>query len=585
MSKNKQQSIHNALPIVAAAYGEKFGVNINIGGNTAFTDGQSINVPAIPADYENMDALWGYLAHECAHVRFTDFTVSRYPGLHAQLSNALEDCRIELEMIKLYPGTRSTLNETAKYMAQAGHYSHVDKTDHPGQIIMAYCLYWLQSLAVGQKVLLPYLETAKKAIQEAFPSGVYVRLSAILRKVPNATSTAEIITLTEEIIAMLEDEKEKQEQKQDQGDSQGSGSQGEGQDSDEGDSQSSGSQGESQDDGQGSSNSDGPGQQGGNKGRGSGSRESGDKKPDDSMDTVQSLTQALEAGDNEFEENAQASFLRDLQASANQAGQTGCQAIRIAKPSHDSGYGSELTKGVRGTTSKIRSQLYGLVQASQRTSTRNNRTGKRLDRSKLHRVLSGDTRIFRTPAERKAPNAAVHILVDMSGSMNHAIEQYGKLHYFADIARDASLSIAMALEPIKGVNPAVTYFCYHTDYEPPVISVVGHGESVVRNAGKFFFSAKGSTPMAEAMWYAAYELTKTKEQRKMMVVITDGAPDDHIRAQEIIELCKKSNVELIGVGICTNSVANLFDNHIVINDISDLRTTLFQLMSESLSAN
>ncbi len=67
-----------------------------------------------------------------AHVRFTDFGVERRRGLHAELSNVLEDCRIERAMMELFPGTSQTLNEVARYMAQAGHYEHVtDKEPLP----------------------------------------------------------------------------------------------------------------------------------------------------------------------------------------------------------------------------------------------------------------------------------------------------------------------------------------------------------------------------------------------------------------------------------------------------------------------
>ncbi len=48
----------------------------------------------------------------------------------------------------------------------------------------------------------------------------------------------------------------------------------------------------------------------------------------------------------------------------------------------------------------------------------------------------------------------------------------------------------------------------------PVFSVVKHGDTVQNRAGRFGFKATGGTPMAEAMWYAAFELTKTREERK-----------------------------------------------------------------------
>lgn len=66
--------LKNALPIVAAAYGEKFGVKVLIQGQDAFTDGERIVIPtANPDDPHYQQIAWGYLAHEAAHIRHTNF--------------------------------------------------------------------------------------------------------------------------------------------------------------------------------------------------------------------------------------------------------------------------------------------------------------------------------------------------------------------------------------------------------------------------------------------------------------------------------------------------------------------------------
>ncbi len=46
-----------------------------------------------------------------------------------------------------------------------------------------------------------------------FPQGVVVRLNALLRKAVNTKSTAEVTSLADQIIKMIEEEKEKEEQK------------------------------------------------------------------------------------------------------------------------------------------------------------------------------------------------------------------------------------------------------------------------------------------------------------------------------------------------------------------------------------
>lgn len=218
MSINNRNTIYNALPIVAAAYGEKFGVKVKIGNDMAHTDGKTIVVPNVPADYPNMDVVWGYLAHEAAHVRWTDFSAPRRPGLHAELTNVFEDCRIEREMMALYPGTTKTLNDVASYMAQAGHYTHLTDNAHPAQIIIGYSLYWLQARAVGQGAINPFLESSQAVLQRVMPKGMVTRLNVLLRKVVDTKSTQEVCALADEVIRMIEDEQQKAANKQKQED-------------------------------------------------------------------------------------------------------------------------------------------------------------------------------------------------------------------------------------------------------------------------------------------------------------------------------------------------------------------------------
>jgi nitric oxide reductase activation protein len=94
----------------------------------------------------------------------------------------------------------------------------------------------------------------------------------------------------------------------------------------------------------------------------------------------------------------------------------------------------------------------------------------------------------------------------------------------------------------------------------------------------------GGTPMAEAIWYAAYELSKTREDRKMLIVLTDGEPNSS-QATEVIDLCERSGIDVIGIGIRKlNAPATLFSRSICIDAVEDLQKTLFKLMEKSLTA-
>ena len=602
MNSKQKTTIHNALPIVAAAYGEKFGVKVEIAGEQAHTDGKTIVVPNVPDTYD-MNVLWGYLAHEAAHVRFTDFGVRRLPGMHAYLSNVFEDCRIERAMAAQYPGTVMTLNAVASYMAQQGHYQHATESDHPAQILGSYCLYWLQSQAVGQSCLTPFMESAKKVLNGKFPVGAVLRLNVLLRHAVAAQSTQQVCDLASQVMQMIAEEAEKEDQQsqdqQDESDSasppQGDG--GEGDQADEsGESEPAGksSQPPGQDGTDGQDGADGqdglvsPGnqpQQADDTGTDQADQASSSSHASRGVDDccgAEVLQQVLSAGDDVVGGDAKDALKAELFAAAKEGGNPDFKTVRTGEQAVcDSHAGEILLSEVKGATSKIRAQLAGMVQASLRSSTVTKRSGKRLDASKLHRAAVGDSRLFLRSAEKKRPNTAIHLLVDMSGSMYASIPGKGELRCH-QIARKAALALAVALDSIPNVNPGVSFF--GGDDHDPVRIAVKHGESVQVNAGRFGVLPDGGTPMAEAIWYSAFALSKTREDRKMLIVITDGDPNNKEATKKSIELCERSGVEVVGIGVGTSSVRDLFDKSIVINDFMQLQGTLFKLMESSLVA-
>ncbi|MBB3105151.1 VWA domain-containing protein [Azomonas macrocytogenes] len=601
--KSKRHTLYNALPIVAAAYGEKFGVKVTLGGDQAYTNGKSINIPNVPESFGNRDAIWGYLAHEAAHVRFTDFSVSRAPGLHAMLTNIIEDCRIEQAMIALYPGTAHTLHETARYMVQAGHYQPVTDRDSPASMVAGYCLYWLQSEGVGQAVLRPFMQTASAILNRVLPSGVCIRLEAILLKAVDTQSTQQAADFATAIIQMIEEEKDKAAQNPPPPPQKGPQDHSQGQDQGRADDQTGSGSNDSPSTDNGQANADAGGPKNDASSGQSGSHSSDSAQPgqddadssgpatacpasqDDHSGTAQAdlpalLQQILTATGNDLPRDAHAALLGELQGLAHQAGDPCYQTVKQARSAgNDPQAGNRLLQTVRSHSSRLRQQLLGLVQASQQKAVRAERRGKKVDHRRLTKVLTGDSRVFSRSADKVSPNTAVHVLVDMSSSMNKGVSN-GKKR--ADIARESALSLALALEGISGVNPAVTFFA--GDSHAPVFSAMKHGERVQSSIGGFVFSATGTTPMAEALWHSAFELSKTREQRKLLIVITDGEPDNAVSCTKVIDLCERSDVEVIGIGIETSAVTRLFSRNVVIQDAADLQKALFRLMERALTA-
>ena len=573
----QRQTLHNALPILCAAYARKVGVDIVIGGQSAYTNGKTIVLPNIPDTWDNFDALWGYLAHEAAHVRFTDWDVDFGRGLLKSLFNIFEDCRIEQAMIGLYPGMAHTLNEVARYMSHAGHYQIPTTDTHPAAVLESYCLYYVQCRYVGQHAIKRELEETEKVFRAVFPQGAYVRLQALFRRVPAMVSTQDAVGLAKAVLAMLEDEARKEADDRVVNQPPQLPNPNQGQDQNQNGDDQSASQGQSQK-GDDSQDGDDQGASQGQSQKGDDGHGGDDQGDSQSQHQKGVIARTLDATDDDHLEDAHECLRRDLESVA-EPGTPLCTTIHQPDDSTSlqPSAAEALKQRVRLTSSSIRSQLMGLVQSEKRNGDRTARSGNRLDSRRLTRLRLGDTRIFKKRVEKKAINTAVHLLVDMSYSMRMPLAE-GSIPY--QVANEASLALALGLESINGVNTAVTYF--NGSGYTPVTSVIKHGQSVANNSDRFQCLPQGSTPMAEAVWYAGFELLQQREERKLIVIVTDGEPDSEPAMRDVVSRCEASGMDLIGIGIGSNSIKSFVKQSTVINRVEDLQKTLFELIGASL---
>lgn len=573
---SRKSTIDNALPIVAAHYGEKFGVKVVVCGTDASTDGDTIIVPNVPKEYPNKDVVWGYLAHEAAHVRETDFdvfaSVPSNQDLRRTILNIFEDARIEKALMEQFPGARSDLEATVDFLKSDGGFGGVSASDEPGRILQAKLLYWLRSNHLQQPVV-DLAETADRAMKSVFPKGVNTRLALLLRKACSTSSTDECLALADLVLQMLEEEAENDESKSSNSSQSEAGNEDQNQKANSSPTSDGEAQGDDGSTNQGASNQPGADSDLAPQSESQSSAKNGSSSDEQNAPNgAEVIRKALASNELDLQPDAFESLKDALLREARINGDdTYCTVPSAPSCQGDLAAGKQLLQKVQSTTSKLRAQLLSIVEASRRSSTRTKRSGRKLDGKRLVRIVSGDTRIFKERSVRKQANTAVHLLADLSSSMNG---------HQASVAREASLAIALALEGIPGVNPAVTYFCGYSD--DPVRSALRHGESARRHAHRFIESSRGYTPMAEAIWHGAFELTKTRESRRILIVITDGDPDNDLACRKVLELCGNSAIETIGIGICHSRVAKLFENNIVINSVEDLGKTLFRLMRETL---
>ena len=545
--------LKNALPIVAAAYGEKFGVKVLIQGQDAFTDGERIVIPtANPDDPHYQQIAWGYLAHEAAHIRHTNFEMVQKASskpIRKALLNIIEDVRIENELAKDYPGTRRSISQVIEYMVDTQQMCVPEQLE-PASNLQAWLLFRLRCHFLGQKALTPLYQAVDERVRQLFPAAAMSRLSAMLTAVPSLVSTGEVLKLVDAIVSMLEEESRPP---QDESDADNGNDMGQ----------------DASNDSNNSSDSQTPE---------TGSSAMGDAaetRDSDNSDQADNLRQALEASAAQFEPDTFAKVAEVLSEQAE--GHQGVTPLSLPQAEHAM-LGDEAILTLSASESaQIRARLRGMVQSSQDNRNHAKRHGLRVATHRLAASQAGESRLFIQRQPRIAPNAAVHLLVDISGSMGKPIGE-GNRKYF-HVANEAALALAMALEGIPGVVPAVSYF---PGIHQEVSIALLPKQSVRHRAACFDQKPRGCTPMAQAMWFAANSLLAQKQKRKLMIVLTDGDPDDWAATHDIVDRCRRSGFELLGIGIQTRSVEKFFPQSIVINDVKDLKRELFEVTQQLL---
>ena len=220
----------------------------------------------------------------------------------------------------------------------------------------------------------------------------------------------------------------------------------------------------------------------------------------------------------------------------------------------------------------LRMRLYRLLQASRLVRSQPGRHGK-LDPKRLHGLAVGDTRVFCKLGQKAAINTAVHILLDSSGSMSGAPIK---------LASQACYAVATALERIKGVNVAVSAFPAGSAHDGVTVApLIEHGAKV---HAEFDIQAEGYTPLAQALWWVLQRMVLLKEDRKLVVIVTDGEPDSFRAARKALRTAETLGFEVYGIGIQSESVRSLLPRSSVsVKALSELPDALFSVLQQALA--
>lgn len=574
----KAKTLLASLPIVAQTLARDRQVEVIFGhGNTAKTDGRRICMPRlpIPESDEQTEALeklatyaYGYLDHEVGHVVETDFSVMD-EAFHFGLHNAIEDPRQEVALIARYPGTRRTLNALSRQLI-ADNTQGVRAEMAPADLISFTAHAWLRVMLLNESDYQPIADAGMTLIEERLGPGVRTRLLGLLASQGlSMRSTMDAVDLSNAIVEMLKDEQEKANEpppSQDDTDdaAQDAATSGDaphcGQGSDDPDCDTETGQpphgADSQDDAAGQGT---PGPQGLSdaqkaalaaaiSGEGAqGFRDRGD----------QVLDQIAKASD-EVEQSGPCSYTTSARVTPGGSDQGTVPAT-----------GGPLdTAQADRVSATLRQRLNVLLEAKSRAPTQVRDRGHRISGRHLVNLAVQDPRVFEHRATVRKVDTAVVLIEDVSGSMSGTP---------IAIANGALYAACKALEPLRGVKAAAMAF-------PGNGSVKGFDQPLSQCEQRFGLRAGGGTPLYEALLAAARQLMLRREPRKLIVVLTDGEPDDAISAGAVLNALPGLGIEGYGVGICHQGVRDLFAHCEVIDDLEALPGALIGLLQRELLA-
>ncbi|WP_283392172.1 vWA domain-containing protein [Photobacterium phosphoreum] len=568
-------------------------------------------------------------------------------SLKKRISNIFEDTYIERELSKEYAGAYKRLSEMRTWLQDEDEKKNPDASNLPLSSQILNFIYTYSFFAANNYTCYKaLLDENEVLLVEQLGNDAVLELKSVLNGVKQLASSQDCMDLTDRVYDILEklkdviqDQQQQQQQDQQGGDdseddtAQGDSDSGDSQDDDSNsddsqsddsqsdDSQSGGDNSQNNDQGDDSQSGDSQGDDNSQDDQGddnsqdknadnnnsSDSTNMGDQgyKSDDSTANQKSLTQeqvddAIDALNDIISGNAE---LPNSDAGDALAEKLGKQSeddqasgkVKASDYTTDSKVNSAITyRSLKGNSLGaktlhriadtqsvfVRQRLQGLIAAKQRKVVSRKSAGKRMIGNAGTRMAQGDYKVFRQELTRKLTNTAITILLDDSGSMKNEKGQ---------VAASATLALIKALEPINFVSTSVETFGTESSSNI-VYKVKDFNESANQCADRLsehLAYGGGYTPLLTGLWSGLRSISQRKEARKIIIVITDGEPDERPRCTELINRIRTSQgVEVFGIGIgdANTLVKPLFGEQyaVSIKKIDQLASEIFKLSEQIL---
>lgn len=255
----------------------------------------------------------------------------------------------------------------------------------------------------------------------------------------------------------------------------------------------------------------------------------------------------------------------------------------------------------------LRGRQQALLQTMTRRRVQPGLDAGRLDDTALAGVRLGDRHVFTDIAKKVAIDTAVEVLIDLSGSMGSGDCRDNAAYY----AKRASLALAESWEAIKLPYEMIGFYNDHTgpyDWTKPPpgtqprapfrFPVFKAWNERLAQCRERWVEIRGRWDNCdgEAVLAAARRLIPRKEQRRILVVISDGMPACgsvprdvlHQHLCQTVKLITSSGIEVWGVGAGTDAPRYFYNKetgatNIIIKDLKVLAETMFAAIGNRIT--
>ena len=547
------------------------------------------------AGKEVIQVYHGYLDHEVGHLLYTNLATDNLTKKMSKskiaqtLFNIVEDARVEAAICKRYKGCEFNLGKTHSYLFDDDYFSDMDgKLKNAAQVfkgLIAIC-----RSKVGQTYFSNHIK--KHSLIQELNQFLDEKLGSDWMSLASSTDSFKIAEKIGNLFELKEeikkessvDENESSEDKNGEGGKRGKqkkkkgGKAGKAKEADKKDSSESKAETDDQS-----------------------KTEPADKKELEVESFSESLSKIDPVDpkdcDDVYENHIKKKLKRILSDSNNNASYrvytTDDDVIEHIAECKNNSVVEQMRSQTASMTGAIQKNLERAIAArsiSQWTS--GHRSGK-ISNPNLIRLRFKDSRVFKRKEIAMSKDVAVSLLLDCSGSMGGTPAELASTSAFAlaSVLQNMNIKCEVIGFTTKGSAYAGSSYSRSAPLYIPIFKSFNdrwdiHAKS--RLAKLWTYGWMANNVDGESVQIAANRLMAQSEARKILIVLSDGYPnadgndndlDKHLK-ETVLSISKQ--IDVVGIGICSDAVERYYQKHVVLNSIEELPSTVIVKLRQLL---